>query len=56
MSRYTANAVIRFLILLVIACCATPGAVLAENVTLKDAVQCRDFEHNRDGSWYAPCS
>lgn len=27
--------------------------VRAADVTLKDAVNCKDFKHNADGSWYA---
>jgi hypothetical protein len=30
------------------------GVVLAQDdAALKNAVQCKDFKHNRDGSWYA---
>jgi hypothetical protein len=47
-------AAIRLPVLLAVACSAAPGAVLAQDdVALKNAVQCKDFKHNRDGSWYA---
>ena len=32
---------------------AVPGLVQAANVSLADAVNCADFKHNPDGSWYA---
>ncbi len=53
MSRNAAQAAIRLPVLLVVACCAAPAALLAQDTTLKDAVQCKDFRHNPDGSWYA---
>jgi hypothetical protein len=37
---------------LVIASAVAPGA-LAANRTLKEAINCADFKHNPDGSWYA---
>ncbi len=39
--------------LLILACVAVPGMAHAQNVTLKDAIQCKDFKHNSDGSWSA---
>lgn len=39
--------------LLIVACILTPRIALAQDVTLKDAIQCKDFKHNSDGSWYA---
>jgi hypothetical protein len=54
MSKNTLARPIRLAILLAIVCCMAPGAVLAQDdVALKNAVQCKDFKHNRDGSWYA---
>jgi hypothetical protein len=45
---------IRLPVLLVIACAMASGAVLAQDdVALKDAIHCKEFKHNRDGSWYA---
>jgi hypothetical protein len=32
--------------------CALPPAALAADKTLKDAINCADFKHNADGSWY----
>lgn len=39
--------------LLILACVAVPAMARAQNATLKDAIQCKDFKHNSDGSWYA---
>jgi hypothetical protein len=39
--------------LLILACVAVPGIAQAQEVTLKDAIQCKDFKHNSDGSWSA---
>jgi hypothetical protein len=45
---------IRLSVLLAVACLAMPGAVSAQDdVALKNAIQCKNFKHNRDGSWYA---
>jgi hypothetical protein len=44
---------LRLPVLLVIACATLPGAATAQDVTLADAIQCKDFKHNADGSWYA---
>ena len=45
---------IRLFIVLAIVCCMAPRGVLAQDaVALKNAIQCKDFKHNRDGSWYA---
>jgi hypothetical protein len=38
---------------LVIVWCTTLGAAQAQDVTLKDAIQCKDFKHAADGSWHA---
>jgi hypothetical protein len=41
-------------LLLALACGTAPGVVLAQDdVALTNAVQCKDFKHNGDGSWYA---
>lgn len=53
MFQKAAVTAIRLLFLLVFVCCATAGAVRAQDVTLKDAIQCKDFKHNADGSWHA---
>ena len=39
--------------LLILACVTAPAIAHAQNVTLKDAIQCKDFKHNSDGSWHA---
>jgi len=39
--------------LLIVACITAPAIARAQNVTLKDAIQCKDFTHNSDGSWSA---
>jgi hypothetical protein len=39
--------------LLILACVTVPGIAQAQEVTLKDAIQCKDFKHNSDGSWSA---
>jgi hypothetical protein len=39
--------------LLILACVTAPGMARAQNVTLKDAIQCKDFKHDPDGSWHA---
>ncbi len=39
--------------LLIVTCAMAPGIVLAQDVTLKQAIQCKEFKHNSDGSWYA---
>lgn len=39
--------------LLIVASILTPRIALAQDVTLKDAIQCKDFTHNSDGSWFA---
>lgn len=37
--------------LLIFACVTAPSMARAQDVTLKDAIQCKDFKHNSDGSW-----
>jgi hypothetical protein len=45
---------LRLSVLLAIICCMAPGGVLAQDdAALRNAIQCKDFKHNRDGSWYA---
>jgi hypothetical protein len=40
--------------LLAVVCCAAPRAALAQDAAaLRNAIQCKDFKHNRDGTWYA---
>ena len=39
--------------LLILACVTAPGMARAQDVSLKDAIQCKDFKHNSDGSWSA---
>ncbi len=39
--------------LFIFSCAIAPGIALAQNATLKDAIQCKEFKHNSDGSWYA---
>ena len=41
------------LALLILACAPAPEIARAQDVTLKDAIQCKDFKHNSDGSWSA---
>jgi hypothetical protein len=43
----------RIPVLLVVAWCTTLGTARAQDVTLKDAIQCKDFKHAADGSWHA---
>jgi len=41
-------------VLLATVCCTASGAAVAQDdAALKNAIQCKDFKHNRDGSWYA---
>jgi hypothetical protein len=40
-------------VLLVFTGATVSGTALAQDVTIKDAIQCNDFKHNSDGSWYA---
>ena len=40
-------------ILIIAACAMAPAIALAQEVTLKDAIQCKDFKHNTNGSWSA---
>jgi hypothetical protein len=49
----TAVAASRLPFLLVIAWLATGDTVRAQDATLKDAIQCKNFKHNADGSWHA---
>jgi hypothetical protein len=37
---------------IVMACCV-PAAAMAQDAALKAAIQCKDFKHNSDGSWFA---
>jgi hypothetical protein len=37
--------------LLILACVTAPGTARAQDVSLKDAIQCKDFKHNSDGTW-----
>ena len=39
--------------LFIASCAIAPRAAVAQDVTLKDAIQCKEFKHNSDGSWYA---
>jgi hypothetical protein len=45
--------VIRVPLLLVIAWSMGPSPGRAQDVTLTDAIQCKDFKRNSDGSWFA---
>jgi hypothetical protein len=47
------RATIRLSILLVIAWSMGSSPGRAQDVTLKDAIQCKDFKRNSDGSWFA---
>jgi hypothetical protein len=49
------NAVVAFRlpVLLVIAWSTTLCTVQAQDVTLKDAIQCKDFKRAADGNWHA---
>jgi hypothetical protein len=47
------SATIRLPVLLVIACTIGFSPSRAQDVTLKDAIQCKDFKRNSDGSWFA---
>jgi len=49
------NAVVAFRlpVLLVIAWYTTLCTVQAQDVTLKDAIQCKDFKRAADGNWHA---
>ncbi len=38
---------------LVLACATAPNIAMAQDVTLKDAINCKDFKRNADGTWYA---
>jgi len=53
MFKKTAVAGFRLPVLLVLAWCTTLGPARAQDVTLKDAIQCKDFKHAADGSWHA---
>lgn len=53
MLKKTAIAAVRSPLLLAIVCSAAASTVQAQEVTLKDAIQCKDFKHNADGSWHA---
>jgi hypothetical protein len=43
----------RLPVLLVVAWSTMVCSVRAQEVTLKDAIQCKDFKHAADGSWQA---
>lgn len=47
------SATIRLSLLLVIAGSMSPGPTWAQDVTLSDAIECKDFKRNPDGSWLA---
>jgi hypothetical protein len=47
------RAVIRVPLLLVIAWSMGSSPSRAQDVTLKDAIHCKDFKRNSDGSWFA---
>ncbi len=53
MFKKTAVAAFRLPVLLVIAWSSTLCAVKAQEVTLKDAIQCKDFKRAADGNWHA---
>jgi hypothetical protein len=53
MFKKPASVAIRLPMLIGIACCIASGIVLAQDVTPKDAIQCKDFKRTADGSWYA---
>ena len=54
MSKNALAKPIRLSILLAVVGCAAPAAALAQDAdALRNAIQCKDFKHNRDGSWYA---
>ncbi|MGO9007335.1 MAG: hypothetical protein ACLQIQ_11205 [Beijerinckiaceae bacterium] len=53
MFKKTAVTAFRLPVLLVIAWSTTVCAVQAQDVTLKDAIQCKDFKRAADGSWHA---
>ncbi len=50
MFKKTAAAAFRLSVLLVSASLCTAGA---QDVPLKDAIQCKDFKHAADGNWQA---
>ena len=37
----------------VFACAVAPELAWADDVTLRDAIDCKDFKRNADGTWYA---
>lgn len=39
--------------LLVVVCAVASAPCRAQDVTLKDAIQCKEFKKNSDGTWYA---
>jgi hypothetical protein len=41
------------LAMLLLTCSAMSAPARAQDVTLKDAIQCKELKHNSDGSWYA---
>lgn len=47
------KAATRLPILLVIAWAMWPAPMRAQDLTLRDAIQCKDFKRNSDGSWFA---
>ena len=51
------SATVRLPLLFISACSIAwllaAGPVRAQDATLKDAIQCKDFKHNADGSWFA---
>lgn len=47
------SASIRLPLVLVIAWAMGPSPSRAQDVALKDAIQCKDFKRNSDGSWFA---
>ena len=54
MSNNAVARLIRLSTLFAVVCCAAPGIALAQDAAaLKNAIQCKEFKHNRDGSWYA---
>ena len=53
MPKQNAVVALRVSVLLAVAWCTTLGAVQAQDVTLKDAIQCKDFKRTADGNWHA---
>ena len=53
MSKNALARSIRLSMLLAAVCCAAPATFAQDEAALKSAIQCKDFKHNRDGSWYA---